>query len=269
MKIIITGATGRMGQALLLETLRHPACQLVGAIVRPNHPLENQDISTLIGLPHPTQVSITSDLERLLPEADAIIDFSSPEYSLYTAELAAKHHSIHVIGTTGFSSEEMQSLTYFSQHTPIIWSANMSIGVNLLIGLVKQTAACLPAESTDIEIVEMHHKHKKDAPSGTALLLGEAAASGREIALKTHAIMSREGFTGERPEGAIGFATLRGGDVIGDHTVIFASEGERIEISHKASQRTIFAKGALRAAVWAKHQPPGFYSMQHVLGFAA
>jgi len=261
MKIGITGGTGRMGRQLIQDVLDNHLCKLTGVTSKS---AAGEDVGSLLGHAA-TGIIIHQDLEKLVRESDAIIDFSAPINTLACARLAAEMGKIHVIGTTGMNEDQQAQIKSYASRTAIVYSANMSIGVNLLVGLVEQAARILGTDY-DIEIVEMHHKHKVDSPSGTALALGEAAAKGRGIALKTASILSREGVIGARPEGKIGFATLRGGDVIGDHTVIFAGEGERIEISHKASSRHIYVKGAIRAALWAKGQKPGLYSMKDVLG---
>ena len=201
---------------------------------------------------------------QLFADADCVIDFSAPEYAVGLAALAASQRKILVSGTTGLASTQKEALIRAGEHTRVLWSANMSLGVNLLMALVEHTSAKLGPE-TDIEILEMHHRHKVDAPSGTALALGEAAARGRNVDLTDVAVKSRDGITGARRLGDIGFATLRGGDVIGEHTVIFANTGERLELKHQASSRDIFANGALTAALWAANKPNGFYTMRDVV----
>ncbi len=263
MKIGIVGCTGRMGKALIEETSLNENCNLIGGAVRPNSDFVGNDIGTLAGL-EPVGINSTGSLEELFKNSDAVIDFSNPETSLKCAAIASKMKKIHVIGTTGFSAAEKDELKKYAKNAIIIWSANMSIGVNILSMLTEQVAAILD-EKFDIEIVEMHHCHKVDAPSGTALLLGESAAAGREVKLNDVARRSRDGIIGKRPIGEIGFSTIRGGDVVGEHTVMFAGDGERVELTHKASSRKIFAKGAVMAAVWAKDKKAGFYSMKDVL----
>ena len=201
-------------------------------------------------------------------KAEAIIDFTTPAASVALAKLAAQARIIHIIGTTGFSRDDEAELAAAARHAVIVKSGNMSLGVNLLAGLVQQAANAL-GDDWDIEILEMHHRHKTDAPSGTALLLGAAAARGRKVALETRKIATRDGIGAPRQMGDIGFAALRGGSVVGDHEVIFATENEQIRIAHRAESRDIFARGALAAVRWAKGQPIGLYNMQHVLGFAA
>jgi 4-hydroxy-tetrahydrodipicolinate reductase len=263
MKIGIVGCTGRMGKALVEAVMSNDDCELSGGAVRHDSDFVGRDIGHLAGL-DAVGINACGSLETLFDHSDAVIDFSNPEASLKCSAIAAEKNKIHVIGTTGFSTEDKLKLAEFGKKTPIIWSANMSIGVNIISALTEQVAAILD-DSYDIEIVEMHHCRKVDSPSGTALLLGESAAKGRNVALDDVARKSREGIVGARPSGEIGFATIRGGDVVGDHTVIFAGDGERIEISHKASSRKIFAKGAVRAAIWAKSKKSGFYSMKDVL----
>jgi 4-hydroxy-tetrahydrodipicolinate reductase len=210
-------------------------------------------------------VTITDDPISLFTRIDGIIDFTVPQATLALAELSAQARIVHVIGTTGIGEDGEAKIKAASRHARIIKSGNMSLGVNLLAVMVKKVAAAL-GEDFDIEVLEMHHKHKIDAPSGTALLLGQAAADGRGIDLKTRSVRSRDGHTGARPVGDIGFATLRGGSVVGDHTVMFAGPAERIELSHKAESRDIFARGAVRAALWGFDKKPGLYSMIDVLG---
>ena len=210
-------------------------------------------------------VPVTDDAAAMIAGVDAVVDFTSPAATVEHAELAAQAGAAIVIGTTGLESGHIDSLKRAAAHVPVVFAPNMSVGVNLLMAVVEQVARALD-DSYDIEIVEMHHRHKVDAPSGTALGLGRAAAKGRGVELDEVGRLSREGHTGARPRGEIGFATLRGGDVIGDHTVCFAADGERVELTHKASGRQIYAAGAVRAALWTKGRGPGFYSMNDVLG---
>lgn len=265
MKIGIIGCAGRMGRTLVKDVYLHEGCELSGGTERSGSEYIGQTIGTLIGVETPN-IFITDDTEALVTQSDAVIDFTTPENTLALAALTAKHKKAHIIGTTGLDESQHKALASFAEQTAIVHSHNMSVGVNILLDLVEKTAARLEADSCDIEIVEMHHRYKVDAPSGTALALGEAAAKGRNVALSDVACYAREGHTGARPTGEIGFATLRGGGVIGDHTVIFAGEDERIEITHKAGDRSIFAHGAVRAALWTKGQKPGLYSMKDVLG---
>jgi len=266
MKIGVMGAAGRMGQALIHAINNSNSCTLAGATEQSGSPAIGQDASALAGL-EATGISITDNLPELFTKLDAILDFTGPAATIEFAELAAQARIVHVIGTTGFNIEQEQKIKAAARHATIIKAGNMSLGVNLLAALTEKVAKAL-GEDFDIEIVEMHHRHKVDAPSGTALMLGEAAASGREINLSDRAIRTRDGHTGPRPDGDIGFATLRGGSVVGDHTVIFAGPGERIELTHRADDRTIFAGGAVKAALWGKGQTPGLYNMRDVLGLA-
>lgn len=263
MKIGIAGASGRMGQTLVREIAARKDCTLASASEQPGGLHIGRDAGSVAGI-DATDVLITDNPRQLFAGADAVIDFSSPESSLAHAKLAAEFGKALIIGTTGFTEAQQKELRALGQKTVILWSPNMSLGVNLLQGLVQQAAGVL-GEEFDIEIVEMHHRHKVDAPSGTALALGEAAAKGRGKALSELRTALRDGITGERKAGSIGFASLRGGDVVGDHTVIFAGAGERLELAHKAEAREIFARGAIRAALWTKGQKPGFYSIRDVL----
>ena len=264
MRLIVAGAAGRMGCALIDLIAKTAGVTLAAALERPESAALGQDAGVFAGS-GPLGVKISSDPLTAALDADGIIDFSSPHASVELAALAAQARLVHVIGTTGLSAQDRDKIEAASHHATIVQSGNMSLGVNLLASLVEKVAQTLGPEF-DIEIVEMHHRMKVDAPSGTALLLGESAARGRNVMLKDQAVRSRDGHTGARGEGAIGFATLRGGTVVGDHSVIFAGPGERIELSHKAEDRTIFARGALRAALWARGRKPGLYSMADVLG---
>lgn len=263
LKIAISGAAGRMGIALIRALSTHQTLELVAAGIRPGTASLTRNQFENAGISFAGELMVEQTAE-LFTRADAVIDFTAPEYTVGLAGLAALHKKILVSGTTGLNSAQKEALIRAGESTRVIWSANMSVGVNLLMALVEQTAAKLGTE-TDIEILEMHHRHKVDAPSGTALALGEAAARGRDVNLHDVWVKSRDGHTGARAHGSIGFATLRGGDVIGDHTVMFASQGERIELSHKASSRDIFARGALVAAEWAASKHHGFYTMRDVV----
>jgi 4-hydroxy-tetrahydrodipicolinate reductase len=251
-----------MGRALVAEAVA-AGLRLTGGTA--NAPiLRDADLGLAAGL-DPLGVAIGHDPESLFAAADVVIDFTAPEATLRHAALAGRTGKALIIGTTGLSPAGAASIEAAARTAPIVWSANMSLGVTLLLDLVEQTARRLGPDY-DIEILEMHHRLKRDAPSGTALGLGEAAARGRAVALDRAAVRSRDGATGPRPEGAIGFATLRGGDVVGDHSVIFAGPGERLELTHKAGDRRIYARGALRAALWAAGRAPGLYGMKDVLG---
>lgn len=265
-KLVVVGAAGRMGRMLVTTIAAMDGVVLTGATERPGSPAIGTDAGLLAGT-GTNGVIITADAGEALAGADAVIDFSSPAATVALASLAAARGIAHIVGTTGLSDADLAALAEAGKRTVVVRSGNMSLGVNLLAALVKRVAATL-GEDFDIEIVEMHHRMKVDAPSGTALLLGEAAAAGREIALADHAVRSRDGHTGARHPGDIGFATLRGGTVVGDHSVIFAGPSERIELTHRAEDRGIFARGAVRAALWAKGRAPGLYSMADVLGLS-
>lgn len=264
MKICIVGAGGRMGQMLVRQIASHDQCSLGGATERAGSNVVGRDAGEVSGVGK-LGVAITDNAQAAIAACAAVIDFTAPAASLRHAELAARSGAVMVLGTTGMDAEQDAAIAQAARHIPIIKSGNMSLGVNLLTALVKRVAAALDP-SYDIEIVEMHHRHKVDAPSGTALMLGEAAAAGREVDLADKAARGRDGHTGARRAGDIGFAALRGGDVVGDHTVIFAGPGERLELTHKAASREIFANGAIRAALWGRGKPPGLYSMHDVLG---
>lgn len=267
MRLVVVGAAGRMGRTIVRLVGETDGLALSGALEREGSPALGQDAGTLAGGAE-VKVPLTDDALPLILEAEGIIDFSTPATSIALAALAAQARIVHVIGTTGFAAEDFARLEAAARHATIVRSGNMSLGVNLLAALAKTAAAAL-GENFDIEIVEMHHRMKVDAPSGTALLLGEAVAAGRGVALDEHAVRGRDGITGARAGGAIGFAALRGGTVVGDHSVIFAGEGERIELTHKAEDRAIFARGALKAALWARGRKPGLFSMADVLGLPA
>lgn len=263
-RIVVIGAAGRMGRELLKATHATSGCVVHGGTEMQGSPELGADLGTLAGLPT-LGISATADLEPLLADADAVIDFTAPAATVATANLAAATNTIHIIGTTGLTDAQQEEINRAAEKTTIIQAGNMSLGVNLLTAVTKRVAAALDADF-DIEIVEMHHRHKVDAPSGTALMLGKAAAEGRAIDLKTRSVRARDGHTGPRNRGDIGFATLRGGSVVGDHAVIFAGDGERVEITHRAGDRSIFARGAVKAAIWGRDKGPGLYSMMDVLG---
>ncbi|HYH39674.1 MAG TPA: 4-hydroxy-tetrahydrodipicolinate reductase [Azospirillum sp.] len=264
MKIGVVGCAGRMGQMLVRQIAETPGCTVAGGTERPGGPAVGRDIGDVAGL-GALGVAVVDDPAVLFAEADAVIDFTSPEAAERHAALAAQGQTAYVLGTTGLNAEQQAAVAAAATHTPVVQAPNMSVGVNLLFVLVEQVARTL-GDDFDIDILEMHHRRKVDAPSGTALGLGRAAAAGRGVALEEVWQKVRDGITGARPRGEIGFATLRGGDVIGDHTVFFAGDGERIELTHKASGRQIYAKGAVRAALWAADKQPGLYSMRDVLG---
>ena len=267
MKIGVLGCAGRMGRAVMAEVLASADLQLAGGVEQPGHAALGQDLGLLAGV-ETLGIVATDDARALLGEADVVIEFSAPEASVAHARTAAELNTGHVIGTTGLSEAQEATLRDAARRTAIVRAANMSLGVNLLLGLAEQVARALEPEAFDIEILEMHHKHKIDAPSGTALALGAAIARGRGVSLAEVAARGRDGLTGARKPGAIGFAALRGGDAVGDHSVIFAGVGERLELTHRASDRRIYARGALHAARWLQGRPPGLYGMSEVLGLA-
>lgn len=259
------GAAGRMGRALARAVIENEATELVGGIEREGSAAVGQDLGSIAGL-EPTGALVTTDAAALLQASNAILDFTSPDASAHFAQLASRAGKIHVIGTTGFQPKHEADIARASESGAVIVKAgNMSLGVNLLVAITRKVAAALD-EDFDVEVLEMHHRHKVDAPSGTALMLGHAAADGRGIKLAERSVRVRDGQTGARDRGDIGFATLRGGSVVGTHSVIFAGNGERVELSHVAEDRGIFARGAVKAALWAKDRPPGVYSMMDVLG---
>ena len=264
MRLIVAGAGGRMGRTLVKAIAETKGLALVGADEGEGSPLMGQDAGVLAGLPA-NGIKLTADAMALLANADGIIDFTIPKASTAFAALTAG--KVHIVGTTGHSADEEAKIRESAKSAVIVKSGNMSLGVNLLAALTKRVAKTLD-DSFDIEIFEMHHNKKIDAPSGTALMFGRAAAEGRGIDLAQHSARGRDGETGARKSGAIGFASLRGGTVVGDHTVIFAGPAERIELSHKAEDRMIFARGAVKAAMWAHGRKPGLYSMADVLGLS-
>lgn len=265
MKVAIAGCAGRMGQTLVRKTLATTGVTLVGGSVRPGNAFVGEQVGVYINASTPGAL-LTDNPETLFKEADAVIDFTTPEYSLHLGKIAEQHGKILICGTTGLKEKGILALRKNAVGARIVCSPNMSIGVNLLLGLVEKISAIIPPEDCDIEIDEMHHRFKVDAPSGTALALGAAAARGRDVQLADVRVDSLHAGLEARKEGAIGFSVRRGGDVIGDHTVTFACAGERVELSHKSSSRDIYAGGALRACLWAHTQKPGFYTMKDVLG---
>ncbi|MCK5166320.1 MAG: 4-hydroxy-tetrahydrodipicolinate reductase [Rhodospirillaceae bacterium] len=265
MNIGIIGAAGRMGRMLVAAVNSAAGASLAGGTEASGHGDMGQDLGILAGI-NTLDIALTPDTDALFAASDVVIDFSSPAITETHAQLAASHNTALVIGTTGLESAQQNALENAAKKTPIVQAANFSIGVNLLLGLVEQAAKVLP-EAYDIEISDMHHRHKVDAPSGTALALGHAAASGRGVSLADKMVTARDGITGARRDGDIGMAVFRGGDIVGEHTVMFAGNGERVELTHKASSREIFAGGAVRAALWCETKAPGMYSMKDVLGF--
>ncbi len=263
MKIGVTAIRGKMSRTIATLILQDPIAELGGGLARVGSNVVGDDLGEFLGFGK-NNIEITDNIDNFTKSCDAIIDFSTPALSLEIAKKCAEHNKILVCGTTGFDENEKQQFAKYAQNCVIIWSSNMSVGVNLLFNLVEKVASTLH-DDFDIEIVEMHHKNKVDSPSGTALSLGAAAAKGRGIDLEENARMHRVGKDLSREKNEIGFAVLRGGDVVGDHSVIFAGQGERVELTHKASNRDIFAKGAIRAAIWGTAKKAGFYSMRDVL----
>ncbi|HEX4411807.1 MAG TPA: 4-hydroxy-tetrahydrodipicolinate reductase [Xanthobacteraceae bacterium] len=264
MRVVIAGAGGRMGRTLIHAVAAAKDMMLAGAVDAPGSAVIGRDAGELAGL-GPNGIKVTTDVAALLKDADGLIEFALPAATLAFAEATAAAGKVHVIGTTGHSAEEEAIIVEAAKRAVIVKSGNMSLGVNLLAALVKRVAATLN-DDYDIEIVETHHNKKIDAPSGTALMFGRAAAAGRGVDLNQRAVRGRDGMTGAREAGDIGFAALRGGTVVGDHSVIFAGPAERIELSHRAEDRMIFARGALHAALWARGKAPGLYTMADVLG---
>ena len=267
MGLVVVGAAGRMGQELIRAIHSVEGARVSGAIERPGSQFLGRDAGELAGV-GTIGVAISDDPLPVFAKADGVLDFSVPAASVEFAGYAAQARIVHVIGTTGCTEADDAKIAAAARHATIVKSGNMSLGVNLLAVLVEQAARALDAADFDIEILEMHHKHKVDAPSGTALLLGEAAATGRGILLAGNEVRVRDGHTGARPAGTIGFATLRGGSVVGDHSVMLAGTGETITLSHHAGDRAIFARGAVKAALWAHGKKPGLYSMRDVLGLS-
>jgi 4-hydroxy-tetrahydrodipicolinate reductase len=264
--IAVTGCSGRMGQMLIQAIDGHPACHLSGVTERPGHDWIGKDLGSVMGSAA-RGINVADDPLEVFAKTRAVVDFTSPAATVAHAEIAAQARLVHVIGTTGFDQAHLDAISRAAAHAVVIRAGNMSLGVNLLTVLTRQVAKALD-EDFDIEIVEWHHNQKVDAPSGTALMLGEAAAEGRAVALADTADRGRDGITGVRERGHIGFAALRGGDVVGEHEVVFAGAGERIKLSHIATDRMLFARGALKAVLWGKDQKPGEYSMLDVLGLA-
>jgi 4-hydroxy-tetrahydrodipicolinate reductase len=262
-RVGIAGAGGRMGAALIREVSATAGCRLMAASERSGHPAVGRDVGDLAGL-GALGVAVSDSAEGVFRSAEVVIDFTAPDATAAHAGFATRHGVALIVGTTGLGASHEAVLRDAAHKAVIVRAANFSIGVNLLLALSEKVAATLGPDY-DVEIVEMHHRHKKDAPSGTALALGDAVALGRRVPLADVAVRGRDGITGERKPGSIGFSALRGGDVVGDHTVIFATDGERLELTHKASHRRVFAKGAVRAAVWSRGRPPGLYSMRDVI----
>jgi 4-hydroxy-tetrahydrodipicolinate reductase len=264
LNIAVTGAAGRMGRALIVACDVHESTQLSAAIERPGNTLVGSDAGDLAGL-GPLNVKVTDNLESVANDFTTLIDFTSPQATLQNLEICVKHGRNIVVGTTGFDDAGKKQISEAAQSVGVVFAPNMSVGVNLCLKLLDMAAHIL-GDDVDVEVIEAHHRHKVDAPSGTAIRMGEVVASALGRDLDECAVYGREGITGARDRKTIGFETIRAGDIVGDHTVLFAAEGERVEITHKASSRMTFANGAVRAANWLQHQPAGLYDMQDVLG---
>lgn len=262
--IVVTGVSGRMGQMLVQTIQKSDKAKLVGAIERKGHDWIGRDLGVLMGGVE-TGVIVSDDPLEAFAKAQAVIDFTAPSATVEFSALAAQARAVHVIGTTGMSDDDLAKLSAAARHATIVRAGNMSLGVNLLTQLTKKVAQALD-EDFDIEVIEAHHNQKVDAPSGTALMLGEAAAEGRGVALSDVRDSGRDGITGARKKGDIGFTAIRGGDIVGEHDVLFAAEGERIILRHIATDRAVFARGALKAALWGQGKAPGEYDMLDVLG---
>ncbi|WP_417250266.1 4-hydroxy-tetrahydrodipicolinate reductase [Celeribacter sp.] len=262
--IVVTGASGRMGQMVIKTVLASEKCKLVGALERSGHDWVGEDVGEMMG-GQPNGVIVSDDVLETFAKAQAVIDFTAPAATVAFAEVAAQANCVHVIGTTGMTEEDIAALEPASRHATIVRAGNMSLGVNILVKATKMIAQALD-EDYDIEIVEAHHNRKVDAPSGTALMLGEAAAEGRGVSLAEKRDSGRDGITGARKKGDIGFAVIRGGDIVGEHDVMFISGEDQITLRHVARDRSLFAKGALKAALWGQGQKPGQYDMFDVLG---
>ena len=264
MRLAILGGAGRMGRELARVIAASDGAILAAAIEPAGSAAIGSDVGVLAGL-GASGVKVTDDLAKVVGAVDGVLDFTVPKATCAAAAVTARAGLVHVIGTTGLSAAEEAEIGAAARSAVIVKAGNMSLGVNLLTAITRKVAEALDPDF-DIEVLEMHHRHKIDAPSGTALMLGQAAADGRKVKLSSVSVRVRDGHTGARRRGDIGFATLRGGSVVGDHTVIFAGDGERIEITHKAADRGIFARGALKAALWARGRKPGLYAMTDVLG---
>lgn len=262
--IVIAGASGRMGRMLIRTVLESGEARLAGALERPANPWVGRDAGALVGAEE-TGIIVSDDPAETIAQAHAVIDFTVPEATVGLAALASQARAVHVIGTTGLTEEDQKSISAAAHQAIVIRAGNMSLGVNLLVQLTRKVAAALDADF-DIEVVEAHHRHKVDAPSGTALMLGHAAAEGRGVDHDLVADRGRDGITGARERGHIGYSAIRGGDIVGEHDVIFAGDGERIVLRHVATDRRIFARGALKAALWGQGRKPGEYDMTDVLG---
>jgi len=263
-KIGVVGCGGRMGRMLVAEIAASEGCALAGGCAKPGSGYVNQDIGELAGVGR-LGISVGDNIEKLIRDSDVVIEFTTPAATATHTAQAAGLRKAMVIGTTGLSAEESEAVRQAALSVPIVWAPNMSLGINLLLGLVEDVARRLGPD-WDVEIMEMHHRGKVDAPSGTALALGHAVAAGREVEFEEVQQRGRDGITGPRRTGDIGFAALRGGDAVGDHYVVFAGAGERLELIHRATSRSIYAKGAVQAARWVVDRPPGLYGLKEVLG---
>jgi 4-hydroxy-tetrahydrodipicolinate reductase len=263
-RIIVAGITGKMGVRISALSSEYADIELAGGFERPDHKDIGKNISSLISIKD-TGITLAGSIEEVIGRADTIIDFTAPAATLHNAKIAAANNKALVVGTTGMSKEQVASLASFARNIPIVFAPNMSVGINLLLKVLADISPAL-ADDFDIEIIEAHHRLKKDAPSGTAMKLAQVIADSIDRNLDEVAVYTRKGITGERPRKAIGMQTIRGGDIVGDHTVMYCGLGERIEITHKASSRDTFARGALKAAMWLNGKKPGLYDMQDVLG---
>ncbi|MEL6168836.1 MAG: 4-hydroxy-tetrahydrodipicolinate reductase [Pseudomonadota bacterium] len=266
LNVVVTGVSGRMGQMLVTIVDETPGMQVSGAVERPAHPWIGTDLGVAMGGTERGVVVTDEPLDAFAP-AQAILDFTTPAATLAFAELAAQVRAVHVIGTTGFTEDDIARLEPAARHAVLVRAGNMSLGVNLMTRLTEMVARALGPDF-DVEVVEAHHRAKVDAPSGTALMLADAAAAGRGVDLADVAERGRDGITGARGEGAIGMSSIRGGDIVGEHDVMFAGAGERIILRHVATDRAIFARGAVKAAIWGQDQKPGHYEMSDVLGLS-
>ncbi|MDJ0824487.1 MAG: 4-hydroxy-tetrahydrodipicolinate reductase [Rhodobacter sp.] len=262
--IVVTGASGRMGQMLARLIMASDAARLVGAVEHEGHGWVGQDLGVAMG-GAPCGITVTDDPLEAFAKAQGIVDFTTPAATVRFAGIAAQARAVHVIGTTGLAAEDLKAIAVAARHAVVVRAGNMSLGVNLMVKLTRMVAAALD-DDYDIEVIEAHHRRKVDAPSGTALMLGQAAAEGRGVQLDKASERGRDGITGARGRGAIGFSAIRGGDIVGEHDVLFAGAGERIVLRHVATDRTLFAKGALKAALWGQDKKPGEYDMMDVLG---
>jgi 4-hydroxy-tetrahydrodipicolinate reductase len=262
--IVVTGASGRMGQTLVKMVAASDKMRLVGCFERSGHAWIGRDLGEAMG-GAALGLRVTDDALEAFSQAQGVLDFTAPAATVEFAALAAQARAVHVIGTTGLSAADIKKIDAAAHHAVIVRAGNMSLGINLLVGLTKKIAAALD-DDWDIEVIEAHHRMKVDAPSGTALMLGQAAADGRGVAFEQEKVSGRDGITGARQRGTIGFSAIRGGDIVGEHDVMFAADGERIVLRHLASDRSNFARGALKAVLWGQSQKPGHYDMMDVLG---